>query len=56
MPHGGYLDPEFGLVVAHAHGPKNFVMRYDDPSVEGAEILGTNSWVDLSGKTPRLLD
>ncbi|MBL4797546.1 MAG: hypothetical protein JKY50_09040 [Oleispira sp.] len=56
VPHGGYLDPEYGLVVAHAHGPKNFVMRYEDPSVEGAEILGTNSWVDLSGKTPRLLD
>jgi hypothetical protein len=56
VPHGGYLDPEFGLVVAYAHGPKNFVMRYEDPSVEGAELLGTNSWVDLSGETPKLLD
>ena len=55
VPHGGYLDPEYGLVVAHAHGPKNFVMRYEDPSVEGAELLGTNSWIDLSGKIPKLL-
>jgi len=56
VPHGGYLDPEFGLVVAYAHGPKNFVMRYEDPSVEGAELLGSNSWVDLTGETPKLLD
>jgi len=56
VPHGGFLDAEYGLVVAHAHGPKNFVMRYKDPSVEGAEVLGTNSWVDLTGKTPKLLD
>ena len=56
VPHGGYFDSEYGLVVAHAHGPKNFVMRYEDPSVEGAEVLGTNSWVDLSGEIPRLLD
>jgi hypothetical protein len=55
-PHGGYLDSEYGLVVAYAHGPKNFVMRYEDPSVEGAKLLGTNSWIDFSGKTPKLLD
>jgi len=56
VPHGGYLDPEYGLVVAYAHGPKNFVMRYEDPSVEGAELLGTNSWIDLTGEIPKLLD
>ncbi len=56
VPHGGYLDPEYGLVVAYAHGPKNFVMRYEDPSVEGAELLGTNSWIDMTGKVPKLLD
>ncbi|MBL4568069.1 MAG: hypothetical protein JKY85_08760 [Porticoccus sp.] len=55
-PHGGFLDSEYGLVVAYAHGPKNFVMRYEEPSVKSAEILGTNSWIDFSGKTPRLLD
>jgi len=56
VPHGGFLDPEYGLVVAYAHGPKNFVMRYEEPSVDGAELLGTNSWIDLTGKTPKLLD
>lgn len=56
VPHGGYLDPEYGLVVAHAHGPNNFVMRYEEPSVQGAELLGTNSWVDFTGKVPKLLD
>ncbi|MDI3325805.1 hypothetical protein QKW35_15600 [Pontibacterium granulatum] len=55
-PHGGYLDAEYGLVVAYAHGPKNFVMRYEEPSVEGAELLKTNPWIDLSGETPKLLD
>ncbi|KGJ95855.1 hypothetical protein [Thalassotalea sp. ND16A] len=56
VPHGGYLDAEYGLVVAYAHGPKNFVMRYEDPSVAGAELLGTNSWIDFTGETPKLLD
>ncbi len=55
-PHGAYLDPEYGLVVAYAHGPKNFVIRYDEPSVEGAELLNTNPWIDFSGATPKLLD
>ncbi len=55
-PHGGYLDAEYGLVVAYAHGPKNFVMRYEEPSIEGAEVLNTNPWIDLSGETPTLLD
>lgn len=55
-PHGGFLDADYGLVIAYAHGPKNFVMRYEEPSVTGAELLGTNSWIDLSGDAPRLLD
>ena len=55
-PHGGYLDPEHGLVVAHAHGPKNFVMRYEDPSVSGSKMLNSNSWIDFTGKAPTLLD
>ncbi|CAH9058528.1 hypothetical protein PSECIP111854_02220 [Pseudoalteromonas sp. CIP111854] len=55
VPHGGFLDSDYGLVVAYAHGPKNFVMRYEEPSVKGAETLGTNSWIDLSGEKPKLL-
>jgi len=56
VPHGAFLDPEHGLVVAYAHGPKNFVMRYEEPSIEGAVLLGKNSWLDISGKIPKLLD
>jgi hypothetical protein len=55
-PHGGFLDAEHGLIVAYAHGPEKFVMRYEDPSAEGAEALGTNPWIDFSGDAPRLLD
>ncbi|NRA62042.1 MAG: hypothetical protein HRU25_14305 [Psychrobium sp.] len=55
VPHGGFLDSEYGLVVAYAHGPKNFVMRYEDPSVKGSELLETNSWIDFTGKIPKLL-
>ncbi len=55
-PHGAYLDPENGLVVAYAHGPKNFVIRYEEPSVEGTKLLNINPWIDFSGKTPKLLD
>ena len=54
VPHGGYLDAEYGLVVAHAHGPKKFVMRYEEPSIAGTETLGTNPWIDFSGETPKL--
>ena len=54
--HGGFLDAEYGLVVAYAHGPKNFVMRYEEPSVRGAHLLGTNYWIDFSGEAPKLLD
>ncbi|WDE14070.1 hypothetical protein [Thalassomonas haliotis] len=56
VPHGGYLDADYGLVVAYAHGPKNFVMRYQEPGVEGAALLGSNAWIDFTGKTPKLLD
>ena len=56
VPHGGFLDADYGLIVAYAHGPENFVMRYEEPSVNGTELLGTNSWIDYSGETPKLLD
>ncbi len=55
-PHGAYLDPEYGLVVAYAHGPEEFVIRYEEPSVEGTKLLNTNPWIELSGETPKLLD
>lgn len=56
VPHGGFFDAEHGLVVAFAHGPEHFVMRYEDPSVDGAETLGGNPWIDFSVRPPRLLE
>lgn len=55
-PHGGFLDAPYGLVVAYAHGPENFVMRYEEPSIQGTNTLGGNPWIDLSGDVPKLLD
>ncbi|WP_027856498.1 hypothetical protein [Marinobacterium jannaschii] len=55
-PHGGFLDSDYGLVVAYAHGPDNFVIRYQEPGIEGAELLNTNPWIDFSAETPKLLD
>lgn len=55
VPHGGFFDAPDGLVVAHAHGPASFVMRYDDPSVDGAATLGDNPWIDFTTSPPRLL-
>ncbi|WP_198672826.1 hypothetical protein [Photorhabdus sp. CRCIA-P01] len=53
--HAAFLDAEDGLIVAFAHGPKHFVMRYDEPSVDGAEMLGTNPWIDFSVDIPKLV-
>ena len=55
VPHGGFFDAEDGLVVAYAHGPKHFVMRYEDLSVDGHETLGDNPWIDFTADLPRLL-
>lgn len=55
VPHGGYFDASHGLVVAYAHGPKHFVMRYEDTSVQGYETLGDNPWIDFSKDEPELL-
>jgi len=56
VPHGGYFDAPYGLVVAHAHGPRHFVMRYEDTSVQGHETLGDNPWIDFSADEPVLSD
>lgn len=56
VPHGGYFDAADGLVVAHAHGPETFVMRYEDPSVDGAETLNDNPWIEFAPDSTRLLD
>ena len=56
VPHGGYFDAPHGLVVAYAHGPRHFVMRYEDTSVRGHETLGDNPWIDFSQDDPVLLE
>jgi hypothetical protein len=55
-PHGGFLDPEYGLVVAYAHGPEQFEIHFDADNVAGSRLNGTNAWIDMSGETPLLLD
>ncbi|SJZ56137.1 hypothetical protein SAMN02745126_01631 [Enhydrobacter aerosaccus] len=54
VPHAAFLSAPYGLTIAYATGPKNFVMRYDDPSVAGADTLGTNPWIDFTGSVPEL--
>lgn len=56
VPHGGYFDAEHGLVVAHAHGPATFVMRYEALGIAGAETLDDNPWIDFSVDPPPLLE
>lgn len=54
QPHGAFLYAPYGLVVAHAHGPKVFEMSYKAPAVAGAELLGTNPWIRFNAKTAEL--
>ncbi|MEU5029368.1 hypothetical protein [Streptomyces milbemycinicus] len=54
-PHGAFLDAEHGPTVAYSHGPEKFVIRFEHPTAEGAEVLGTNPWIDFTGDAPRLL-
>ena len=56
VPHGGFFDADHGLVIAFAHGPEHFIMRYDDPSVDGFETLNGNPWIDFTTRPPMLLD
>ena len=56
VPHGGFFDARHGLVIAHAHGPEQFVMRYEDPSVENAQTLNGNPWIDFQVHPPVLLE
>lgn len=56
VPHGGFFDAADGLVVAHAHGPQSFVMRYEDPSVAEAGTLAGNPWIDFNSARPALLE
>ncbi|MFG3757122.1 hypothetical protein ACGE32_32795, partial [Klebsiella pneumoniae] len=54
VPHAAFLNAPDGLTVAYAIGPQSFRMRYDDRSIAGADILGTNPWIDFTGSAPKL--
>ena len=54
--HAGYMNPKDGLIVAYAHGPKDFVMRYKSPGIRGEKFLGTNPWVDFTTPRPTIKD
>ncbi|MFH7001221.1 hypothetical protein [Flavobacterium bizetiae] len=54
--HAGYMNPKDGLIVAYAHGPKDFVMRYKSPGIRGEKFLGTNPWVDFTTPRPTIID
>ena len=54
--HAGYMDPSDGLIVAYAHGPERFTIRFDEPTAPHAKLLNTNAWVDFTGAVPALRD
>ena len=54
--HAGYMDPTDGIIVAYAHGPEEFTIRFDEPTAPHANLLDTNAWVDLTGPVPKLRD
>lgn len=54
--HAGYMDPKQGLIVAYAHGPERFTIRFEEASVPYAHLLDTNPWVDFTGEVPTLRD
>ncbi|AUG04126.1 hypothetical protein CXQ81_27095 [Pseudomonas sp. 09C 129] len=54
--HAGYMEPMQGIIVAYAHGPESFTIRFEEASVPHSELLNTNLWVDFSGDVPKLFD
>ncbi|CAO3628646.1 unnamed protein product [Cunninghamella echinulata] len=53
--HAEILDSKQGLLVAFAHGPKEFTMLYNSPDIPYAKLLGANPWMDFSGDMPRVI-
>ena len=49
--HAGLMDAKQGLLVAFAHGPRAFTMRYQ-ADVPHAQLLGTNPWADVGITLP----
>jgi hypothetical protein len=55
MPHGGFFDALYGLVVTYAQEPEHAVMHNEEPAVQRAETLGNNGWINFNGEKPELL-
>lgn len=53
--HAGYF-PKKGVAVGIAHGPKEFTIRFKEPTMKHAELLNTNPWIDFNAGSPRLLE
>lgn len=49
-PHGGDFYAADGLCVAYITGPAVWKMRYEASGLAGANMLGTNPWIDFEGK------
>ena len=52
--HAGYMAPKRGLIVAFAHGPESFTIRFEESAVPHSELLNTNAWVDFIGDMPKV--
>ncbi|MGE3319441.1 MAG: hypothetical protein AB7I18_09085 [Candidatus Berkiella sp.] len=55
VPHGAFMDATDGICVAYITGPQTWLMRYEATQLPGAQMLGTNPWIDFSGQQPILL-
>ncbi|MFV0576837.1 MAG: hypothetical protein ACK5NC_15655 [Vibrio sp.] len=56
IKHAALMNPAYGLIVAFAHGPKEFDMVFEDPSLPHPELMDTNPWIDYSFDVPKPLD
>ncbi len=54
VPHGAFMNAEYGLCVAYITGPRTWLMRYEADQLPGAKMLGKNPWVDFSDEQPKL--
>lgn len=56
LPHAALMSAESGVIVAFAHGPKEFDMQFNDPGISHPELMDTNPWIDYSSEVPVLLN
>ena len=49
-PHGAYFHSKEGLCIAYITGPQMWTMRYEAPTLTGADMLGKNPWINFDAK------